>query len=147
MLKIIFSFIFSFIVLHLHQSKCQNIRTPPYPPIGRPLLSYIEVGASTLKSSSTYLKLSFLKKKHIFFCKCENFFCQNKAQIYITQFVQIFRNRNWSKFLYKFYTNWNEETKLNHWVNTQLNQLVIQFEPFNRCFEKVIFKFIFFLDI
>ena len=46
-----------------------------------------------------------------------------------------------------FLTTPTEEPKLNHWFSTQLNQLVIQFKPFNRCFEKVTFKFIFFLNI
>ena len=32
-----------------------------------------------------------------------------------------------------FLTTPTEEPKLNHWVNTTLNQLVIQFEPSSRC--------------
>ena len=32
-----------------------------------------------------------------------------------------------------FLTTPTEEPKLNHWVNTTLNQLVIQFELSNRC--------------
>ena len=40
-----------------------------------------------------------------------------------------------------------EEPKLNHWVNTTLNQLVIQFKPSNRCIKKNTFNFTFFLKI
>ena len=40
-----------------------------------------------------------------------------------------------------------EEPNLNHCVNPQLNQLLIKFESFNRCFDKVTFKFKFFLNI
>ena len=59
---------------------------------------------------------------------------------------------NWTfvtkyEFESNFVTTPTEEPKMNHWVNTKLNQLVIQFEPFLRCFYKVTLKFIFFLDI
>ena len=42
-------------------------------------------------------------KKICWFWVNVRFFWQNKAHIYITQFVEIwiFRNKNWSKFLYK----------------------------------------------
>ena len=46
-----------------------------------------------------------------------------------------------------FLTTPTEKPKLNHWVNTKFNQLVTQFETLNRCFEKITFTFIFFLDI
>ena len=57
---------------------------------------------------------------------------------------------NWTfvtkyEFESNFLTTPMEEPKLNHWVNTQVNQLVIQFEPFKRCFQKVTFKLVFFL--
>ena len=83
----------------------------------------------------------------------------NKAQIYIRQYVHIenFENIDMKQvFIQKqlesiglsatngtfvtkgeiesnFLTTPTEEPKLNHWVNTTLNQLVIQFEPSNRC--------------
>ena len=47
----------------------------------------------------------------------------------------------------KFYTTHTEEPKLNHWVNTALNQLVMQFEPSNRCISKFTLSFTFFLKI
>ena len=53
---------------------------------------YIEVGANTLKSSSSFqlpTKIIFSLKKHIFWRKCENFFWENKAHIFITKYVQI----------------------------------------------------------
>ena len=84
---------------------------------------------------------------------------QNKAHIYIRQYVhiEIFENIDMKQvFIQKqlesiglsatngtfvtkgeiesnFLTTPTEEPKLNHWVNTTLNQLVIQFEPSNRC--------------
>ena len=48
------------------------------------------------------------------------------------------------KFENNFWTTATEEPILNYWVIIQLNQLVIQFEPPNRCFFKVSFKFMFF---
>ena len=64
-------------------------------------LLYIEVGASTLKSSSTYLKLCFLKKYFVF-VKEWDLFWQNKAHTNKTQYVQnrIFKNSGWSHFFY-----------------------------------------------
>ena len=52
---------------------------------------------------------------------------------------------NWTlvtkyEFESNFLTTPTEEPKFNHWVYTQLNQLVIQFEPFNRCFLKSYFQ-------
>ena len=41
----------------------------------------------------------------------------------------------------------NKEPKLNHWFNTTLKQLVIQFEHSSRCIKKVTFNFTFFLEI
>ena len=84
---------------------------------------------------------------------------QNKANIYIRQNVQIeiFEKIDLKQvFIRKqlesmglsatngtfvkkgeiesnFLTTPTEEPKLNHWVNTTLNQLVIQFEPSNMC--------------
>ena len=80
---------------------------------------------------------------------------QNKAHnMYKLKFLKAVY---WSKFLYKkllesidlsatngtfftkgeiesnFGTKPTEEPTLNHWVNTTLNQLMIQFEPFRRC--------------
>ena len=57
---------------------------------------------------------------------------------------------NWTfvtkyEFESNFITTPTEEPKLNHWVYTQWNQLVVQFKPSNRCFKKVTFKFILFL--
>ena len=44
-----------------------------------------------------------------------------------------------------FLTTLTDKPELNHWVNTILNQLVIQFEPSGRCILKVTFNFTFFL--
>ena len=97
----------------------------------------------------------------------------NKAHIYIRQYVQteIFENTDLKQvFIQKelesidlsatngifvtkrefesnLLTTATEEPKLNHWVNTTLNQLVIQFEPSSRCILKVSFKFTFFLKV
>ena len=71
-------------------------------------IPYIEVGANTLKSSSSFqlptkIMFSFNKKKHFFWRKCGNFFWQNKAHIFIPKNVQIgiFKNSDWSMFLGK----------------------------------------------
>ena len=46
-----------------------------------------------------------------------------------------------------FLTTLTDEPKLNHWVNTIFNQLVIQFEPSSRCIKKVTFNVTFFSKI
>ena len=46
-----------------------------------------------------------------------------------------------------FVTTLTDEPKLNHWVSTILNQIVIQFEPSNRCIKKVTFNFTIFLKL
>ena len=63
--------------------------------------TYIEVGASTLKSSSTYLKLCFPKK--IFSLrKCEIFLAEQCPHIYNTICTNWnFLNRDLNKLLYK----------------------------------------------
>ena len=84
---------------------------------------------------------------------------QNKAHIYIRHYVyiEIFEHIDLKQvFIQKqlesvglsatngtfvtkgeiesnFLTTPTDEPKLNHWVNTTLNQLVIQFEPSNKC--------------
>ena len=68
---------------------------------------YIEVGANTLKSSSTFqlsTKIMFSQQqKNIFFEKMWEFFWENKAHMFITKYVQIgiFQNSDWSRFLGK----------------------------------------------
>ena len=42
-----------------------------------------------------------------------------------------------SEFKSYFLTTPTEEPKLKHWVNTTLNQLVIQFEPVTKCNKKI----------
>ena len=46
-----------------------------------------------------------------------------------------------------FLTTLTDEPKLNHWVKTIVNQIVIQFESSRRCIKKVTFYFSFFLKI
>ena len=50
-----------------------------------------------------------------------------------------------SEFESNFICTLTEEPKLKHWVNTKLNQLVIQVEPSSRCIQKVTIKFTLFL--
>ena len=46
-----------------------------------------------------------------------------------------------------FLTTLTDEPKLNPWVKTIMNQIVIQFEPSWRCIYKVTFYFTFFSQI
>ena len=73
-------------------------------------------------------------------------------QVFIQKYLEIIdlSATNWTfvtkyEFENNFLTPPTEDPKLNHCVNIQLNQLVIQFEPFNRCLEKVTYKLIFLL--
>ena len=77
--------------------------------------------------------------------------CQNKAHTYTKQYALSGISKN--TFVTKgeiesnFLTTPTDKPKLNHWVKTILNQIVIQFEPFRRCIKKVTFYFIFFFGI
>ena len=112
-----------------------------------------------MKSGFTYLKFSFLDK-FPFLEKMSQEKWQNKAHMYKGQNVKIgiFEAVIWSKFFFytkvvrkyrfkchkwyfitkgeiesNFLTTPSEDLKLNHSVNTTLNQLAIQFERSSRC--------------